>query len=186
VCNHTYGDTGWLGLAQVGSSDGHISWGVAKMNDTYFNDVGYPYPQKLHVMCQELGDTFGLGHTSEDGTSQNTCMDYYQNTSSTDWIGTMPYTHDLEQILIQHHWGEANFLPAPSPALLRVPGNDQLAEPWQWGTPFHWDPQGRADSFKLVIGTDHDGKEHSVVTHTIWVDPLWKGPVVLDKPSRRR
>ncbi len=33
-------------------------------------------------MCREIGHTFGLGHTSEDGSSQNTCMDYFSNTGT--------------------------------------------------------------------------------------------------------
>jgi hypothetical protein len=44
-------------------------------------------------MCQEIGHLFGLGHTSEDGSSQDTCMDY--STSST---SQHPNSHDYQQL----------------------------------------------------------------------------------------
>ena len=78
VCNGKYGNNGWLGLASINIKEGtHITQGSAKMNDTYFNTPTYNNPnERLHVMCQEVAHTFGLGHTSEDGSSQGTCMDY--------------------------------------------------------------------------------------------------------------
>src|SRR3989344_6001488 len=35
VCNKTYGNNGWLGLAQIWISGSHITQAIAKMNDTY-------------------------------------------------------------------------------------------------------------------------------------------------------
>ncbi len=58
VCNARYGGTGWLGLAQIWVIGGHISQGVAKMNDTYFNTAKYNTPAwRNSVMCQEVGHT---------------------------------------------------------------------------------------------------------------------------------
>lgn len=94
VCNDTYGQNGWLGLAQIWLSGDHISQGTAKMNDTYFALPQYnTADERNHVMCQEVGHLFGLGHTSEDGTSQNTCMDYSQSPTS-----TRPNQHDYDMI----------------------------------------------------------------------------------------
>lgn len=103
VCNANYGANGWLGLAQIWITRGsHIAQGVAKMNDHYWTpEAAYAYANAAHakhVMCQEVGHAFGLGHTSEDGSSQNTCMDYYKNTSDADTTSTTPNAHDYEQL----------------------------------------------------------------------------------------
>lgn len=76
VCNARYGYNGWLGLAQIWISGGHIVQGTAKVNDSYLDSSRYTTVNKQHVLCQEVGHTFGLGHTSEDGTDDQTCMDY--------------------------------------------------------------------------------------------------------------
>ncbi|HVT02443.1 MAG TPA: hypothetical protein VHL58_03600 [Thermoanaerobaculia bacterium] len=174
VCNYTYGSTGWLGLASINTVSGstsHIAWGTAKMNDTYFAS-GYPTTEKRHVMCQEVGHDFGLGHTSTNGTSQNTCMDYYSNTSSTDWTSTGPNQHDFDQILTQMHWG-AKVLPDPAYLLVyRFPGDGDLNAPWQWGTPIDFDSNGHAVTYKLDLGTDLMGNERAIWTHVIWADTL--------------
>ena len=172
VCNYNYGSNGWLGLATINTVSGstvHIAWGTAKMNDTYFAS-GYPNTEKRHVMCQEVGHDFGLGHTSENGSSQNTCMDYYQNTSASDWTSTGPNQHDFDQILTQMHWGAKVFLPGES---LRVMGDElpsDFNEPWQWGTPVGFDLQGRPNLFKFDLGEDALGNEHAFWTRVIWAD----------------
>jgi hypothetical protein len=79
ACNKEYGDNGWLGLATVWTSSGHILQGTAKMNDTYFNQPRYNTTGWRNlVMCQEVGHTFGLAHTDETNGNANlgSCMDY--------------------------------------------------------------------------------------------------------------
>ena len=92
VCNLSYGNTGWLGIAGINiDGSGHITRGYAKMNDFY---SGYwTAAERNHVMCQEVGHLLGLGHTSEDGSSQNTCMDY-SSSSTSQW----PNAHDYAQL----------------------------------------------------------------------------------------
>jgi len=91
ICNGAYGTTGWLGLATVGvDSTGHVDRGVTRINDSYGSYWG-SQSMKNHVTCHEVGHLFGLGHTSEDGTSQGTCMDYSSSTSS-QW----PNNHDYD------------------------------------------------------------------------------------------
>jgi hypothetical protein len=93
VCNAAYGNNGWLGLASINlDSQGHITRGTAKMNDSYSSYFA-SQDERRHVMCQEVGHLFGLGHTSEDGSSQKTCMDY-----STDPQSTGPNQHDYDQL----------------------------------------------------------------------------------------
>jgi hypothetical protein len=169
VCNYTYGSTGWLGLAQINTVSGtsHIAWGTAKMNDTYFNGGSYPNTEKRHVMCQEVGHDFGLGHTSENGSSQNTCMDYYSNTSNSDWTSTGPNQHDFDQLLTQHHWGAA--LPPVALSISEIStafdDDGNFSEPWQWGTPFEWDDRGRAVGYELEIGGN------TLYTFVTWAEP---------------
>lgn len=113
VCNGTYGNNGWLGLASINLTGGvHITQGTAKMNDTYFNTATYNNPnEKLHVMCQEVAHTFGLDHQSTDGSSQNSCMDYFSNTgaNATSTLSTKPNKHDFDQLkLIYGHLDSFN------------------------------------------------------------------------------
>ena len=37
VCNERYGNTGWLGIAQIWINGEHITQATTKLNDTYFN-----------------------------------------------------------------------------------------------------------------------------------------------------
>ncbi len=42
ICNLAYGQTGWLGIAGISiDTDGHITTGYTKLNDTYFNQAYY-------------------------------------------------------------------------------------------------------------------------------------------------
>jgi len=93
VCNARYGYNRWLGVAQIWTSGGHIVQGTAKVNDSYLDSSTYTTVSKQQVLCQEVGHTFGLGHTSEDGRDDNTCMDYADAFDN-------PHTnaHDNEQI----------------------------------------------------------------------------------------
>ena len=100
VCNAAYGNNGWLGLASINlDSKGHIVKGTAKMNDSYASYWSSDPNEAYHVMCQEVGHVLGLGHTSEDGTSQKTCMDY-----SSDPNSTSPNAHDYAMLesIYQH------------------------------------------------------------------------------------
>jgi pre-peptidase len=95
ICNAAYGTTdGWLGLASLDvDADNHVLYGTAKVNDSYT----MTQDEKNGVMCQEVGHLFGLGHTSTDGSSQGTCMDYSSNPSDGVWPNAHDYTL-LEEI----------------------------------------------------------------------------------------
>jgi hypothetical protein len=102
VCSASYGNTGWLGLAQIWITGGtHIVQGVVKNNDYYFGNSTYQYnntAEMQHVICQEIGHTLGLDHQSTSGESLNTCMDYYHNTSASDTKSTQPNQHDYDEL----------------------------------------------------------------------------------------
>lgn len=101
VCNRTYGNNGWLGIASISVTGGvHISSGTVKLNDTYFNTAQYNTPSwRQLVTCQEVGHTFGLNHQDEnfDNPNLGTCMDY---TSSPDAApnNLHPNQHDYDQL----------------------------------------------------------------------------------------
>jgi hypothetical protein len=99
VCNSTYGNNGWLGLAQIWITGGtHITQGVVKNNDTYFNTAQYnTTPWRNLVMCQEVGHTLGLDHQDEnfDNANLGTCMDYTSDPST----NQHPNQHDYNQLV---------------------------------------------------------------------------------------
>lgn len=103
VCNGNYGNNGWLGLATINLTGGtHITQGSAKMNDTYFNTSTYNNPnERQHVVCQEIGHTFGLDHQDTSGADLNTCMDYFSNTGAhaTSTDSTHPNAGDYDELL---------------------------------------------------------------------------------------
>ena len=97
VCNQSYGQNGWLGLASININGDHITQGTAKMNDSYGSYWTSHNGEARHVMCQEVGHTFGLDHQSTDGSSQNTCMDYYATTDGV--TSVKPNQHDYDQLV---------------------------------------------------------------------------------------
>lgn len=160
VCNDTYGANGWLGLAQIWLSGGHIAQGVVKVNDTYFSRPQYNNTaERRHVMCQEIGHTIGLDHQSESGESLNTCMDYYFNTSDGDTKSTTPNAHDYSQLSsIYAHLdstttvlGQAEPLPEMPPAMRQI----DFEGPGQWGELVERAPDGRFSVYELDFGNDN-------------------------------
>jgi len=97
VCNSKYGNNGWLGVAQIWVSGNHITQGIVKMNDNYFNTSTYNTPAWRNlVLCQEVGHTFGLDHQDENFNNANlgSCMDYTNNPST----NQHPNQHDYDQL----------------------------------------------------------------------------------------
>ena len=165
VCNGSYGKNGWLGLATINIAGSHITQGSAKLNDTYFTTATYNNPnEKLHVMCQEIAHTFGLGHTSENGSSQNTCMDYFSNTgaNAASTLSTKPNLHDFEQLnLIYAHLDSTSTL-ATIAAL-----SASLAEPTDdiesWGQLKSQSSNGRSSTYEK-----HNRDGSQTITHVYW------------------
>lgn len=167
VCSRKYGNNGWLGLAQVWISGKHITKGTAKMNDTYFNQPPYNNAdEKLHVMCQEVGHTLGLGHTSEDGSSQKTCMDY-----SNDPASTLPNLHDYEELaLIYAHLDSTTTISAAKSAgasALAQGGDFENAS--EWGRAIRYSSDGKPSLYARDLG-----RGEKVFTFVIWADSVAK------------
>ncbi len=166
VCNSRYGNNGWLGLASINITGGvHITQGSAKMNDTYFDTATYNNPnEKLHVMCQEIGHTFGLGHTSEDGSSQNTCMDYFSNTGANagSTTSTHPNAHDYSLLeSIYAHLDSSSTIAASTAASA---GQSEVTDdPNSWGTLMSQSRNGRSSTYERE---NRDGSR--TITHVTW------------------
>ncbi len=168
VCNSAYGNNGWLGLASISISGGtHITQGSAKMNDTYFNTSTYNNPnEKLHVMCQEIAHTFGLDHQSTNGSSQNSCMDYFSNTGANagSTLSTRPNAHDFEELnIIYTHLDSTTTVSATSvtkPSAAADEGND---DPSSWGNLVSQSNNGRSSTYEAF---NRDGSKN--VTHVYW------------------
>lgn len=125
VCDATYGNNGWLGLASIWASGSHITQGTVKLNDTYFNTSKYNKPAwRNMVSCQEVGHTFGLDHQDENFSNTNlgTCMDYTNDPSGTAGTnGTLdnehPNAHDYEELgIVYGHLDGSNTFNSSAPA----------------------------------------------------------------------
>lgn len=136
VCNAAYGRKGWLGIAQIYLSGDHITRGTAKLNDSYSMSAA----EKLHVMCQEVGHTFGLGHTSEDGSSQGTCMDYADDSTNSQH----PNTHDYEQLATIYEHTDTTTTSSMSASTSRGDLNSRA----EWGKLKHRDADGKHEVYE--------------------------------------
>lgn len=166
VCNGKYGNNGWLGLASINIVDGvHITQGSAKMNDTYFNTATYNNPnEKRHVMCQEVAHTFGLGHQSEDGSSQNSCMDYFSNTGANagSTLSTRPNAHDFEELNSIYASLDTTTTVAASSSSV-ASGADITDDPSSWGRLVSQSASGRSSVYEKI---NTDGSK--TLTHIYW------------------
>ena len=114
VCNAPNPDVTWLGLATVYPNPtrgiSHVIAATAQLNDTWFGTSLYNATNARHVLCQEVGHTFGLDHQSESGADLNTCMDYAEALDN-----PSPNSHDFQQIqTIYSHLDSAGGIGSPT------------------------------------------------------------------------
>lgn len=176
VCSSRYGNTGWLGIAQIWVTGGtHITQGITKLNDTYFASATYNTPPwRRLVTCQEVAHDFGLDHQDEtfDNKNLGSCMDYTSDPAGTGANGPLsnehPNQHDFEEIsIIYAHLDTSTTvgaaLPNGAPAAMTQIGLDG---PAQWGRLVSSSRNGRSQTFELDFG-----RGHKVITHVFWADP---------------
>ena len=167
VCNGKYGNNGWLGLASINLVEGsHIVQATAKMNDTYFSTATYNNPnERQHVICQEVAHTFGLDHQSTDGSSLNTCMDYFSNTgvNATSTTSTQPNAHDFDELNIIYgsHMDTSTTLAASTSSTVAT--SDVTDAPNSWGQLRSQTQNGRNSTYENV---NQDGS--MTETYVIW------------------
>lgn len=170
VCNASYGNNGWLGLASINLASGtlHITQGSAKMNDTYFGTATYNNPnERQHVMCQEVAHTFGLDHQSTDGSSQNSCMDYFSNTgaNASSTLSTRPNAHDFDELNIIYAHLDSSTTVAAAAATARASADIDIDDndSNSWGYLVSQSPDGRSSKYQRY---NRDGS--LTVTHVYW------------------
>ena len=187
VCNAAYGQRGWLGIASIWLTSGHISQATTKLNDSYFSLTKYNTPAwRALVACQEIGHDYGLDHQDENFSNANlgTCMDY-TNAPAGGVVGGFNYgssnehpnDHDYAELTIiyNHDDGFTTTTAATNFGIRQVgkpvPQSDAGVgdSPGEWGRAIHHDALGRPDVFEKYVGS-----RKKVLTHVFWA--LGEGP----------
>jgi hypothetical protein len=166
VCNASYGNTGWLGIAQIWVTGGtHIYQGTTKLNDSYFSTPQYNTPAwRQFVVCQEVGHTFGLTHQDETfgNTNLGSCMDYTDDPDGTlhgQLDNQHPNQHDYEELaLIYSHLDTSSTLKGAAAA-----AGANLDSPREWGQLMRSSHSGRTQVFERDFGNGE-----RVITFVIW------------------
>ena len=178
VCSASYSRNGWLGLASIWLSNGHISQGTTKLNDSYFDTASYNKPEwRRMVTCQEIGHDYGLGHVNEVFNDPNTgsCMDYTNNPlgpPTNEYINQ----HDKDELDTIYNHAElasTNFAVRSVGQAATPQASASASEsgngPADWGRAIGYDGAGRPDMFELNLG---GGRKK--ITHVFWA--IGEGP----------
>jgi hypothetical protein len=157
ACDANYGANGWLGLATIRVSGGrHIVDGTTKMNNHYFRQSGYNNEAaRRHVLCQEIGHLFGLGHDRQSVT----CMNDVAGIShpSYQYPTNNGSAHDFA--LLNAIYGHAD-------GSTTVASRQASSPTW---APWVPDPIGRGKGGSSIFVRDLDNGQF-VVTHVLWAD----------------
>ena len=164
VCNSQYGNNGWLGVAGIYISGGHITAGYVKLNDTYYSSATYNTPAWRNlVMCQEIGHTLGLGHVDENFSNPNlgTCMDYTKLPADNQY----PNEHDYAMLESIYGHLDSTTTVAASSSTTAPAAMYQLSldGPGQWGKLVARSVDGGQEVYELDFGGGH-----KIVTHVTW------------------
>jgi hypothetical protein len=172
ACNAAYGFNGWLGIAQIWLTGGHISQAITKVNDSYFNTATYNKPEwRRLVMCQEIAHDFGLDHQDEafDNGNLGSCMDYTNNPLGPP-SNEHPNQHDFDQIAtIYSHLDSTTTIKLLTRAIRAMPPamNDIDFEGLrQWGRVIGGAKSG--DGHLISIHELDFGNGNRVITHVFW------------------
>ena len=153
-CNAPYGFNGWLGLASINVSGGHITQGTSKMNDSYLSSSSYNETNRQHVMCQEIGHDFGLDHQDESGADLNTCMDYANALDN-----PKPNAHDYAMLeSIYAHLDSTTTI-----GLSAFGSSESNEDPNSWGQLMSQSANGRSSTY---VRDNGDGSR--TYTHVFW------------------
>jgi hypothetical protein len=164
VCNASYGNNGWVGIATIWVNGCHITKGSVKMNEYYFAQPPYT-SSAWHqaVMSQEMGHTLGLDHQDEDfynadlldACGRGSSMDYSADPTN----NTTPNQHDYDELVIIYNHSDGAAV-----AALGTPDDAGMAleDPSEWGQAIRF-ANGRGILYERPIGPDQ-----KIVTFVIW------------------
>jgi hypothetical protein len=155
ACNATYGNNGWLGLAQIWVSGNHIVQAVTKANDSYLASSAYRETARQHVLCQEIGHDWGLDHQDESGADLNTCMDYSNKLDN-----PHPNNHDYAQLESTYTHVDSTSTVAP---LSSGFANADVRAQATWGKKVRGATHGKSAVFVRNFGGGR-----AILTHVIW------------------
>jgi hypothetical protein len=157
VCNTTYGNNGWLGVASIWANGTHITQGTVKLNDTYFNSPTYNTPAWRNlVSCQEVGHTLGLDHQDENFNNANlgTCMDYTNDPST----NQHPNQHDYDELVTIYSHLDSTTTIGAAPAGF---ANADMHAIENWG-------EKVSDNGKVALFVRDFGNGYKIITYVIW------------------
>jgi len=182
VCNDTYGQRGWLGIASIWANGTHITQATTKLNDTYFNMSRYNNDSwRRMVACQEVGHNWGLAHQDETFGNYNlgSCMDYTNAPTGGTLNGfnygpsnVRPNATDYNHLTSFYNHADASAAATTNfgqrqvgkptaaggpPAGFNEALSDNSAE---WGAAIHRDGRGRPDVFLKDFGNSHKRLVH--------------------------
>ena len=179
VCNSRYGNNGWLGIAQIWLTGGHISQAITKLNDYYFDQPQYnTFAWRQMVTCQEIAHDFGLDHQDENFNNANlgSCMDYTNDpdggpggASDNDPSNVGPNQHDFSQIasIYAHLDSTTTIGQSLVKPITRAPVAlhhfQQEDSPSEWGRLMRSSPNGRVQVFERDLG-----RGNKIITHVFW------------------
>jgi hypothetical protein len=156
ACNANYGANGWLGLATIRVSGPHIVDGTTKMNNHYFKHPSYNNEAaRRHVLCQEIGHLFGLGHDRNSVT----CMNDVAGIShpSYQYPTNNGSAHDFQLLNAIYNHADGSTTVARNQASMAT-----------WA-PWVPDPIGRGKGGSSIFVRELDNGQR-VVTHVLWAD----------------
>lgn len=185
ACNATYGNTGWLGVAQIWITGSvHITQATTKLNDTYFNTPTYNTPAyRRLVTCQEIAHDFGLDHQDEafDNPNLGSCMDY---TSDPDGppSNEHPNAHDYAQLeAIYAHLDSTSTVGKALAGAESAIHQIDFEGPKQWGRMRRLSESGHLAVFELDFGAGN-----KVLTRVIFTDETASELVAARDRERQR
>lgn len=172
VCASNYGNNGWLGVAQIWITGGvHITQGVVKLNDTYFNTPTYNTTAWRNlVSCQEVGHTLGLDHQDEnfDNPNLGTCMDYTSDPTA----NQHPNSHDYYMLdyVMYSHLDSTTTVGQTTKSTPSAMDDIDLEGPNQWGKLVSQSRNGSHSTFEADFGNGN-----KIVTHVTWANGEGRG-----------